>query len=170
MIENFPYRYILSLGSNLGDRKENCKQGLEGLTFFGKIISSSSLIETAPLKSEIYPNLKEDNYLNQVCDLASYYQPYELYKNIVSLEDRIGHSRERKWLPRELDVDILLWAQNNDPFFSKCSLLSYKKNSLIIPHCGLLERDFLLTLCENYLGFSAKELIFQKEKEKIEYF
>ena len=164
MPSNLHYRYILSLGSNLGDRKENCKQGLEGLSFFGKIILSSSLIETPPLKSEIYPNLKEDNYLNQVCDLASSYQPYELYKKIVSLEDRIGHSRERKWLPRELDVDILLWAQNDDPFFSKCSLLSYKKNSLIITHCGLLERDFLLTLCENYLDFSPKKLLSQKGK------
>ena len=167
MPSNLHYRYILSLGSNLGDRKKNCKQGLEGLNFFGKILSSSSVIETPPLKSKLYPTLEEGNYLNQICDLASSYKPYELYKKIVSLEDRIGHSRERKWLPRELDVDILMWANNDDSFFAQCSLLSYKKNSLTIPHCGLLERDFLLILFENHLGFSPKELLSQQEKEKI---
>lgn len=164
MPKTFPYRYILSLGSNLGDRKENCIKGLEGLTFLGDILSFSSMIETPPLNSNIYQNLEQNNYLNQVCDLASFYEPCELYKNIVHLEDRIGHSRERKWLPRELDVDILLWAHNDDSFFSKCSLLSYNKNLLTIPHCGLLERDFLLTLCKKHLGFSPKELLSQKQK------
>lgn len=159
MKERASYRYILSLGSNLGDRKKNCKRGLKGLRAFCHIEKISPLIETTPLKSKDYPSLGEGNYFNQVCEVISHEEPPSLYDKIVLIEDEIGHSRERKWLPRELDIDILLWAQNTHSAFSHCPLLSYEQNSLLIPHKGLLEREFLLQLSEAYLGIIPKELL-----------
>ena len=55
--------------------------------------------------------------------------PFELYLRIVEIEDTIGHNRSGKWLPRELDIDIIFWAKNKEDNFNNCSPLSLQKKT-----------------------------------------
>lgn len=153
------YRYILAFGSNLGDRRKNCLLGLTTLLKSCTLINRSSLIKTKPLISDKYDAIEQDNFINMVCDIESKNLPSELYSDIVEIEDQIGHKRTKKWLPRKLDIDILLWAKNSHKTFSKCKPLSFNHNSLRVPHSDLLSREFLIRLIESQLDIKKSEIL-----------
>ena len=165
----FKWRYLLSFGSNKGERKENCLKGLTFLLQFSNLVKASPVIETEPLKSPLYSDLKQAKYMNMICDLATDLEPSDLYKRIVLIEDELGHSRSRKWLPRHLDIDILLWAKNQHQNLSSCEPLKFNNNSLEVPHEDLLNRNFILNLGEEHLqierNYFKKSFSFKDLKE-----
>lgn len=156
------YRYLLSFGSNLGDKRKNCEKGLEALLTFCTLEKMSPFIETPPLKSDLYKTENQTSYTNMICAVISNDLPDKLYEKIVRIEDKIGHNRSAKWLPRHLDIDILLWAKDSNQDFSKCLPLSFHKNSLIVPHEELLKRDFLLDLSSLHLKLEKKDFLKHK--------
>ncbi|MFK7826984.1 MAG: 2-amino-4-hydroxy-6-hydroxymethyldihydropteridine diphosphokinase [Oligoflexales bacterium] len=153
LVKQANHRYLLSFGSNLGNRQENCQFGLELLSQHVRNIRCSRWISTEPLTSPEYDTTDHQDYLNFVLEVSSCLSPAQLYRMIVSIEDKIGHSRADKWLPRQLDIDILFWANNDHRDFVSCSPLSYSNidDDLLIPHQGFWSRDFLLNLIEKDL-------------------
>ena len=143
------YRYILSFGSNLGDKEKNCREGLAYLLRFSQLVKASPFVQTKPLSSSLYETEDHEDYLNGVCDIACDLLPDELYKKIVTIEDKLGHDRTSKWKPRELDIDILMWGKNDHKDFGKCEDLEYKKGNLEVPHGDWKKRGFLRELMEN---------------------
>jgi 2-amino-4-hydroxy-6-hydroxymethyldihydropteridine diphosphokinase len=143
-----PYRYVLAFGSNLGDRRHHCQEGVRLLSAHVEFMRFSPWQLTAPLRSPHYDTLDHEDYLNFVGEAASGLSPEALYREIVIIEDLLGHPRARKWQARQFDVDILLWARNNHQDFSLCSPLAYAGEmhgaALSIPHPPLAQRDFLL--------------------------
>ena len=137
------YHYFLSCGSNLGNRRLHCSQGLEFLSRFGCFVYVSKGIETAPL---IHPQISTQNhppYWNLVAEYVSDLTPLYLYNKIVEIEDKLGHNRRSKWQPRQLDIDILHWSFRQ----AKSIQLSYQgAGGLIIPHKDLKNRPFLKSL------------------------
>ena len=93
-----------------------------------------------------------------MCDVACSLLPDELYQKIVIIEDQLGHQREDKWLPRKLDIDILLWGKNTSPNFNLCKALKYNLNNLCIPHQDFYKRNFLLNLSKNSLKIPIKTI------------
>ena len=141
-----PYRYILSFGSNLGNKEKNCKEGLAYLLGFCNLIKVSPCVHTKPLQSSDYKTEDHEDYVNMVCDLACDLNPLELYRKIVTIEDRLGHDRASKWKPRELDIDILMWGRNEHEDFQKCESLEFKEGNLKVPHGEWEKRGFLRKL------------------------
>lgn len=122
---------FLGLGSNVGNR----------LNYFGlaldKILNSekctlkkySSVYETRP-----YGNLEQGNFLNGVIQVETNLTPDQLFDFIKSVEIDVGRrGTNKKWAPREIDIDILFYNQ-----------LIYNEEYLIIPHPEVLKRDFVL--------------------------
>ena len=140
------YRYILSFGSNLGNKEKNCKEGLAYLLEFCDLIKASPCVHTKPLQSSEYKTEDHEDYVNMVCDLASDLNPSEIYKKIVTIEDRLGHDRTGKWRPRKLDIDILVWGKNQHEDFQRCESLEFKEGNLRVPHGEWEKRDFLREL------------------------
>lgn len=120
----------LGLGSNIGDRKSYLLKSIEKLKNHPKIKIQklSSIYETKPLGKT-----NQRNFLNMVVEGRTSLSPQELMAYTQSVENSLGRIRKEKWGPRRIDIDILLY--NN-------SII--KEKNLIIPHPGLMERDFFL--------------------------
>lgn len=163
----FRYRYLLAFGSNKGDNEQNLRKGLDALLLHStKLVRTSEWRVTAPLPSEKYETAGQDFYLNFVAEVNSSLPPMSFLRVIHQIEDSIGHPRDRKWAPRELDIDILFCGigLENDGF-AKCAAYKIEEKSFApgmeafsIPHKGFWERDFLLEMVLKDLGISAEVL------------
>lgn len=142
---------MLAFGSNLGDRPHNCQRGIALLAPSLSFLGFSPWLTTEPLQAPGYDTSAHEPYLNFVADIATHLTPSSLYQEIVRIEDLIGHQRSRKWLPRHLDIDILLWAHNHHTRFADCPPLRFNAHeSLVIPHAQLGERQFLLQALKSF--------------------
>ncbi len=127
-------RCFLGLGSNLGDKKENLRKAKELLIQKNiKIINESTIYETKPMYYS-----EQDNFLNQVIEVKTDYQPDELLEIISEIEKKLKRVRKIKYGPRTIDIDILFYGDK-----------IIMRENLIIPHHRIIEREFVLEpLCE----------------------
>lgn len=120
----------IGLGSNLGDRKQNIDKALEILaqTDNIKLLRVSELIETTPLAGNEQPN-----YLNTVAEIQTTLSAQQIHSKTLAIEAGLGRTRNVKWSPRTIDLDILFFGDEiiNQP-------------SLTIPHPQLHLRSFVL--------------------------
>ncbi|MCA2960989.1 MAG: 2-amino-4-hydroxy-6-hydroxymethyldihydropteridine diphosphokinase [Silvanigrellales bacterium] len=104
------FRFLLAFGSNLGDRHRNLDEAVQRLSDFVVFVAHSRRLETEPLPSDTHDVSDHGPFLNMVSDVFTLLAPQALYERIREVEDALGHSREVRWRPRVIDVDILLCA------------------------------------------------------------
>jgi len=122
-------KYILLLGSNLGNSENQIKEAIRGITnTSGNVIYQSSLYQT-----ESWGPVKQNDFLNQMVVVESIYPPVLLMKKILNLELKLGRKRKEKYGPRTIDIDILFNENNvvNHPY-------------LTLPHPEISKRKFVL--------------------------
>ena len=152
-------RYLLSLGANLGDLHENLQKAEHELLLLGSIVARSRPALTKPLSYSDGREIGQPLYLNMVVDFRVNLLPEALYKEIVRIEDWLGHNRQQKGENRHMDIDILLYAKDSSPRFDACQMLLYSgQTSLSIPHKELWQRAFLIELIQD-LGLSEYYII-----------
>lgn len=88
----------------------------------------SSLYETEP-----YGVKGQTNFINQVVEIQTEFQPFELHEKLLSIEKTIGRNSKGDFQPREIDIDIL---------FYNSEIIETQK--LTIPHYDLHNRRFVL--------------------------
>ncbi len=118
------------MGSNLGDREETLHQArlrLDALPHTS-LIATSRLYRTAPVGGP-----EQDDYLNQVVELATGLSPRRLLEAVNSIEADLGRDRTVRWGPRTIDVDIL-WYDGSP----------VAEPDLEVPHPRMEERRFVL--------------------------
>lgn len=120
----------ISLGSNIGNRLEFLQEavGLLKETKQIEVKRMSSVYETDPVGY-----VDQAAFLNIVVELKTLYSPHELLKKCNEIEDLLGRKRLVRWGPRTVDLDILLYNEEN-----------MKTEDLIIPHPRMTERGFVL--------------------------
>jgi 2-amino-4-hydroxy-6-hydroxymethyldihydropteridine diphosphokinase len=121
---------LISLGSNIGNRYDYLSKAIEHLAKHPKIqlVNTSSVYETDPVGYE-----EQDLFLNMVIEVQTELSANELLDLCLKLELELGRKREIVWGPRTIDLDILLFNQEN-----------IKSEKLIIPHPRMLERNFVM--------------------------
>lgn len=120
-------RAILSLGSNLGDRLEHLQLAVDGLG--DALLAVSSVYETAPWGVTDQPD-----FLNAVCVVRDPATDHWGWLRLgQELERQAGRTRELRWGPRTLDVDVVTvdGVHSEDP-------------ELLLPHPGTPERASVL--------------------------
>lgn len=124
------HQVYLSVGSNMGDRRQHIQNALNALCSKKRIkdVVMSSLIETKP-----YGGVEQDDFLNGAISLKTLLSPADLLKFLHKIEASENRERLIHWGPRTLDLDIL--------FYDK---LVYEDDDLIIPHVDLENRSFVL--------------------------
>ncbi|MDO8282149.1 MAG: 2-amino-4-hydroxy-6-hydroxymethyldihydropteridine diphosphokinase [Thermodesulfovibrionia bacterium] len=123
-----PKAYI-GIGSNLGNREENCMKAVSLLRDNGiKVTKLSSMIETEPWGLEGQPK-----FINMAVEAETALSPQELLKLLKEIESEIGREPAERWGPRIIDLDILLY-----------DALVLKTPELEIPHPHIAEREFVL--------------------------
>jgi len=123
-------KYVLLLGSNLGDRHHYLAEARTRIDVkIGRIIRCSSIHETEPWGFDA-----ESSFLNQAVLIETSLQPLEILDRIHLIEESLGRKRiEGTYQSRTIDIDILC-AEH----------LAHNSDSLEIPHPLLHHRLFAL--------------------------
>lgn len=128
-------RIYLGLGSNLGDRHANLARAIELLAQRPlRVERVSPVVESPALLPDGAPPEWNRPYLNLAVACESEASPQTLREWSKEIEQRLGRSPGEHWAPRPMDIDILLWGDEQR-----------LDETLTIPHPGLRERNFVLT-------------------------
>ena len=123
-------RAYLLIGGNLGDREKNFAMAKTYLEqYCGSVVQSSSLYETAA-----WGKTDQPSFLNQAVEMETDLSAGNLMAHVLEIEKLMGRERKEKYGPRVIDIDILLF---NDE--------QYDLPFLKIPHPELPNRRFALT-------------------------
>lgn len=126
--ENEGHIYI-ALGSNLGDRLKNIERACHLMESSNiKILKASPIYLTKP-----YGFVDQPDFFNCVVEVQTRLSPFQLLDTLLEIERAMGRVRERKWGPRTIDLDIILYGN-----------LVLKTEKLTIPHYDLVNRQFVL--------------------------
>lgn len=119
---------VISLGSNLENRKLNLDIAITQLESILDQLVVSPYIETKPVGGPA-----QDDFINAVvignCEITA----EELLTKLLAIEDQMGRVRDIKWGPRIIDLDLIVYGdQVIDSVFLK------------LPHPLAQSRDFVL--------------------------
>lgn len=118
----------LGLGTNLGWRARNLSAARRRLRQKGvRILRQSRVIETEPWGVADQPP-----FLNQVIEIEWPGTPGQLLKAAKDVEQEGGRKPTRRWGPRIIDVDILLFGDER-----------IVRRDLVVPHPRIGERQFV---------------------------
>ena len=122
----------LSLGSNLGDRRQLLHTAINEIAErVGRVEAISSCIETEPVGFD-----SVHLFLNMAVRVTTELNPYELLEVLKQLERDLGRTRKSHdgvHYDRTIDIDILLYDN-----------LEVNSEELQIPHPRMWERDFVM--------------------------
>ena len=120
-------RAVLSIGSNLGDSFARLQAAVDGLG--DAVVSVSGVYRTAP-----WGGVEQDDFLNAIVLVSDPAADAEGWlERARALERAADRTREVRWGPRTLDVDVIdvEGVTSDDP-------------ELTLPHPRAHERDFVL--------------------------
>lgn len=123
----------ISLGSNLSEPQGQIQRALESLAQSPELqlFSVSSLYLS---KALILPDTAPQNdYINAVAGLKTRLSAEQLLQQLHAIEAAQGRQRKQKWGARTLDLDILLYDEQQI-----CS------DTLVIPHAQIAQRNFVI--------------------------
>lgn len=120
----------LSLGSNIGNREAYLKAAVKIIKTHSsiKVTKVSGLYQTEPVGYT-----PQRFFLNIVIEIETSLSPRELLMVCQFIEEFLKRKRKFKWGPRTIDVDILLYGQEE-----------VKQPGLTIPHPEMSKRTFVL--------------------------
>lgn len=124
-------KYILLLGSNLGNREQYLVDALTILKEKAGTITKRTTIHT----TKAWGKTNQPDFLNQAIEIASVLEPNALLRVTQETEKQLGRVRFEKWGERTIDIDILY-----------CGNLVMNTEQLTIPHPYLHQRKFTLDL------------------------
>jgi 2-amino-4-hydroxy-6-hydroxymethyldihydropteridine diphosphokinase len=130
------YTAYIGVGSNLGDRLQNCTEALQILQEHKRIdvVKVSGWYEA--LAEDTQGSVVEDqpSYVNGAAKLNTDLSPEELLVTLLDTEARLGRERTRaKCDPRTIDLDLLLYEDE-----------IRNTEELVLPHPLLGKRLFVL--------------------------
>ncbi|WP_109440430.1 2-amino-4-hydroxy-6-hydroxymethyldihydropteridine diphosphokinase [Acinetobacter haemolyticus] len=120
-------RTYIGLGSNLGDSQQILRDAVAKLANIGEV-RVSRLYQSPPMGPQDQPH-----YLNAVVQLDTTLKPLDLLDQLQQLEQDAGRVRLRRWGERTLDLDLLIYGQEQ-----------IQNERLTVPHIGIMERDFVI--------------------------
>jgi 2-amino-4-hydroxy-6-hydroxymethyldihydropteridine diphosphokinase len=126
-----PITAYIGIGSNVGDRFANLQTAVDmlGLLPDTMVIGVSRVYMTEPVG-----DIEQERFFNAVVAIASALSPLDLRSHCKAIEHDLGRpDRYRRWSPRTIDLDILLYGN-----------MSIKNDLLIIPHAELHHRKFVI--------------------------
>ena len=126
----------ICVGSNLGDKLENCRRGVARLTrdASSRLVEESTVYQTEPVDYR-----DQDWFVNYAVKIETLLEPMDLLDRLKSIESEVGRIRSSvRFGPRVLDMDIIFYDE-----------LVMDHGMLVIPHPRMHKRRFVLKpLCD----------------------
>ena len=126
-----PVHAVLALGANLGDPAATLSQAVQDLADTPGI----TLTGTSPraVTAAVGGPAGQPDYLNQVLTVSTTLSPRALLAACQGVEQAHHRTRDVRWGPRTLDVDVIAYGQ-----------LRSEHPELTLPHPRARERAFVL--------------------------
>ena len=123
-------RAWIGLGSNLDNPRDHVIEAFHELaeTEGISMVARSSLYLSEPLGPQDQPD-----FVNAAAVIETTLDPLSLLEVLQAIEQRHGRQRERHWGPRTLDLDLLLYDDEQ-----------IRHPELTVPHPAIAERSFVL--------------------------
>ena len=149
----------IALGSNLNDPRSQLEQAIQSL----KSLPHSKFIK----RSYWYHSLAvgytdQPDFINGVALIQTQLAPLELLDHLQDIEQQQGRVRHIHWGPRTLDLDLILYGQEE---------IDHPR--LVVPHIQLKKRRFVLEplheITPNLFLPNQEKIsqLLEKNKEKI---
>ena len=125
------HKAYLSLGSNIGNARDNLRAAIAALQSCGEVVAQSPAYATAPVDYKQQPW-----FINCALILQTQETPQELMAAILGIEHQMGRRRSDPSAakgPRTIDIDIVLYDD-----------LLVESENLNIPHPRMHQRRFVL--------------------------
>lgn len=126
-----PVKAVLALGSNLGERSSTLLDAVAELVAEPavRLLRVSPLAQTEPVGGPA----GQPAFLNLVMEVETTLEPLELLRWCQHVEQDHHRTREVRWGPRTLDIDVITYAD-----------LVSDDEVLTLPHPRAAERAFVL--------------------------
>ena len=123
-------RALLSLGSNLGDKKQHIENAIALMKqSIGEIESVSSFYASEPWGFESF-----NQFVNVCLICTTVLSPFELLDKLKEIEQQMGRTKTKDtYEDRFIDLDIIFF--NNEDIYSQ---------DLIVPHPHFKSREFVM--------------------------
>lgn len=121
----------IGLGSNMAEPHKQLVTAVDCLAKLPdcQLLKCSSFYKSRPMGPQ-----DQSDYVNAVVLLETSLRPHQLLDQTQLIENQHGRVRKaNRWGPRTLDLDILLYGQQQ-----------ISTQNLTIPHYGMKEREFVL--------------------------
>jgi len=127
----------LSVGSNLGDKLENCRYGIARLTRCAvvRLIDQSPIYRTEPVDYQ-----DQDWFVNYAVKIETVLDPPALLNLLKSIEQAAGRVPHAiRFGPRILDLDIILYDDvvQNDSWLTLPHPRMHKRRFVLKPICDI---------------------------------
>ena len=121
-------RAVLSLGANQGDRLAALQGAIDALGDEATVLAVSRVYETEPVGG-----VEQPDFLNIIAIVDIDATPHQLLELAHDIESRWHRTRDVRWGPRTLDIDIV-----------SCGDVVVNEPDLVLPHPRAHERAFVL--------------------------
>lgn len=126
------HNLYLSLGSNLGDRRQNIQQAIDLIDdLVGAVYRVSNMLETEPWGFET-----EHRFLNCCLLVHTMLSPRRCLEATKEIERQLGRTQKSEggvYHDRTIDIDMLMYDD-----------LTLDEPDLVLPHPHMQERDFVM--------------------------
>ena len=120
---------LISLGSNLGDRRYHLMRAIHALGEVVRVVRVSTIRETAPVDAP------PPSFLNALVVGYTTLSPSELLQSLLAIEQRLGRVRRGvRNEPRVIDLDLIFHSGHRA-----------RTKTLTLPHPRYSEREFVMT-------------------------
>ncbi|MDH5480084.1 MAG: 2-amino-4-hydroxy-6-hydroxymethyldihydropteridine diphosphokinase [Nitrosomonas sp.] len=121
---------FIALGSNLKNPVSQIQQAFNALAKLPgtHLVKCSSLYKSSPIGK-----IDQPDFINAVAQIETSLQPHDLLTALLDIEHQHGRIRKSLNAPRTLDLDILLYENQQ-----------YCDEELTIPHPRMTQRAFVL--------------------------
>ena len=144
-------KYLLSLGSNLGDPMKNLKTAITKLEEKSVFVDDcSSVYATSPV-DYVYQN----DFLNMSLIVETSLEPQSLLEKLKDIECEMGRVKTIEKGPRNIDLDIIFWEKGG-----------FESSDLTIPHKEAENRLFVIFPTLEIIGSAG---CFGSEKSRLDH-
>jgi 2-amino-4-hydroxy-6-hydroxymethyldihydropteridine diphosphokinase len=126
------YLYAIAIGSNRPHGRYGRPAGVVEAAI-ARLDEEFGLFDASPIVLNPAHGGAGRDFANAVALVESNLEPVDMLGRLKAFEREFGRRRGRRWGPRVLDLDIILWSGGR-----------YRSRRLLIPHPQLAVRSFVL--------------------------
>jgi len=126
------YLYAIAIGSNRPHGRFGRPAGVVEAAI-ARLDEDFGLFDASPIVLNAAHGGAGRDFANAVALVESDLEPQQMLGRLKAIEREFGRRRGRRWGPRVLDLDVVLWSGGK-----------FESRQLVIPHPRLAERSFVL--------------------------